>query len=186
MESYPLPSSNAPAAALIVFSGLPGTGKTTLASRLAASRAATYLRIDVIEQTIRNAEPDRTEIGPIGYEIAFALAEGNLRIGQTVIADCVNPVAESRDAWREVAARTGSPLYNIEVICSDPREHRRRVETRTADISGHILPTWASVQRHKFEPWQTGRLVIDTTRYSAAEALAAIEAHLVSAPSGGA
>ncbi len=38
---------------LIVFSGLPGTGKTTIANDLAAMTSAVYLRIDTIEQAIR-------------------------------------------------------------------------------------------------------------------------------------
>jgi AAA domain len=40
---------------LIVVSGLPGTGKTTIARKLANELAAVYLRIDSIEQSIRNA-----------------------------------------------------------------------------------------------------------------------------------
>jgi predicted kinase len=40
---------------LIVFSGLPGVGKTTIARELACSLAAVYLRIDSIEQALRQA-----------------------------------------------------------------------------------------------------------------------------------
>ncbi|WP_225152486.1 AAA family ATPase [Bradyrhizobium sp. NBAIM08] len=40
---------------LIVFGGLPGTGKTTIARELTARLAATYLRIDAIEQPLRDA-----------------------------------------------------------------------------------------------------------------------------------
>lgn len=38
---------------LIVFGGLPGTGKSTIARALARALRATYLRVDVIEQAIR-------------------------------------------------------------------------------------------------------------------------------------
>jgi predicted kinase len=31
-------------------------------------------------------------------------AESNLLIGRTVVADSVNPLAVTRDAWRQVAA----------------------------------------------------------------------------------
>jgi ATP-dependent 26S proteasome regulatory subunit len=34
---------------LVVFGGLPGTGKTTLTARIAAQLPAAYLRIDAIE-----------------------------------------------------------------------------------------------------------------------------------------
>jgi len=39
---------------LIVFAGLPGTGKTTLARALSQAVQASCLRIDTIEQALRN------------------------------------------------------------------------------------------------------------------------------------
>ena len=163
---------------LIVFSGLPGSGKTTLAYVLAARRGATYLRVDTIEQAIRNAEVLVADIGSAGYAVANAVAEANLSPGRTVVADCVNPVEESRTAWRAVAARTKSTLFDIEVLCSDAIEHRRRVETRVSDIAGLTSPTWESVQQHEYEPWETERLVLDTALLSPEEALVLIERHL--------
>ena len=94
---------------LIVFSGLPGSGKTTIARKLAPRRRATYLRIDTIEQAIRDARVLAAEVGPSGYIVAAALAESNLAAGMTVVADCVNPVAESRAAWRATADRVADP-----------------------------------------------------------------------------
>jgi hypothetical protein len=44
--------------------------------------------------------------------------------------------AESRAAWRATADRSKSALFDIEVVCSDPIEHRRRVEARIADGVG--------------------------------------------------
>ena len=68
---------------LIVFGGLPGTGKTTLARAFAQRRGATYLRIDTIEQALRSSEMLAGEVGPAGYMVAYALAEANLRLGGT-------------------------------------------------------------------------------------------------------
>jgi predicted kinase len=160
---------------LIVFGGLPGTGKSTLAQAVAARRAATYLRIDTIEHAIRESGVLADGVGPAGYAVANALAETNLRDGRSVVADCVNPVAESRAAWRSVAARAAVRLIEIEVVCSDVSEHRRRVETRRCDIPGFVLPTWRDVLAHDYEPWAGPHVVLDTAGRSVDDAIAAVE-----------
>ena len=114
---------------LIVFSGLPGTGKTTIANDLAAATGALYLRIDTIEQAIRNSGALARDVGRSGYMVANELALSNLRLGRTVIVDCVNPVLESRVAWSEIASQAGIRLANIQVICSDKHEHQRRADS---------------------------------------------------------
>lgn len=163
---------------LIVFSGLPGTGKTTIARALAAKLGAVYLRIDNIEQAIRNAGVLRNDVGPSGYFVANELALSNLGLGQTVIVDCVNPVAESREAWREIASRAGVPLTDIQVICSDQDEHRRRVETRQVDVPGLTPPTWQSVLSHEYEVWDCVPFTVDTANTPADQAVALITGKL--------
>ncbi len=144
---------------LIILSGLPGTGKTTIARELAKSLAAVHLRIDTIEQALRNAG---VTVIDHGYRVACALAEDNLRLGRTIIADSVNPIALTRDAWHAVANRAGVPYLDVEIVCSDKTEHRRRVESRTADITGHKMPKWAEVEARDYKPWDGDRLAIDT------------------------
>lgn len=156
---------------LIVLGGLPGSGKTTLARDLAGRLPALHLRIDSIEQALRNA--GRPDIGAEGYLVAQQLATDNLRLGHDVIADCVNPVRASRDGWRAVAATAGSRILEIEITCSDMAEHRRRIETRQADIPGHVLPRWQDVQAHLYEAW-TPDLVIDTAGRSIDSSIADI------------
>lgn len=147
---------------LIVFSGLPGTGKTTVSREVARRRRAMHLRIDVIEQAIRNAGVLAGEVGTSGYGVANALAEANLAAGLAVVADCVNPVRESRAGWQMIAARTKVPLAQVVVACSEEAEHRRRVEERVSDLPGLIPPDWASEMRHQFEPWDGPHLLLDT------------------------
>ena len=148
---------------LIVFGGLPGTGKTTLASAVAEERSATYLRIDTIEQALRSSGVlTGDDVGPAGYLVAYALAESNLRMGHTVVTDSVNPLAITRDAWCRVAATTSSEIVEIEVVCSDITEHRRRVETRSVDVPGLALPSWQDVVARDYEPWGRARIVLDT------------------------
>ncbi|PIB53277.1 AAA family ATPase [Pseudomonas sp. 2822-17] len=160
---------------LIVFSGLPGTGKTTIARELAGRIAAVYLRIDVIEQTLRDAG---VAPGASGYGVANALALSNLQLGRTVVADCVNPVQESRAAWRVTAATAGVALVDIQLVCSDTREHQRRVDSRESDIPGLIPPSWQSVSTHEYEPWDEVPLTLDTARISATQAVEALLTHL--------
>ncbi|WOE82119.1 AAA family ATPase [Pseudomonas protegens] len=161
---------------LIVFSGLPGSGKTTIARTLAPHLGATYLRIDSIEQGLRDA--GLAEVGKAGYQIALQLAEANLALGNPVLADCVNPVAESRQAWSDLAQRLDVPLLDVEVICSDLREHRRRVETRQVDVPGLQVPSWQSVLDHDYEVWAAAPLRLDSASLSPQQAVALILARL--------
>lgn len=155
---------------LVVLAGLPGTGKTTIARAVASRCRAAYIRVDAIEQAMRSASVLATpaDAGPAGY----ALAEANLRLGLTAVADRVSPLPVTRPARRAVAAP--GPIVEVEVVCSDAAEHRRRVETRVPDPPGSVPPTWESVLRHEHGPWMEPRLVLDTARLPAEQAAARV------------
>ena len=68
---------------------------------MARSKNAAYLRLDTIEQAIKNST--QLNVGPEGYEVAYALAFDNLRNGLDVVADSVNSLAITRRAWHETA-----------------------------------------------------------------------------------
>ncbi|MQX37255.1 AAA family ATPase [Roseospira navarrensis] len=163
---------------LIAFAGRPGTGKSTLARALAARLKAVWLRIDTLEQGITDSALGVASAVDAGYRAAYGTAADNLALGHLVVADSVNPIALTRAAWRDVAARAGVPLLDVEVVCSDPEEHRRRVETRPADIPGQRLPTWAQVQAREYAPWDGERLVVDTAGRAVADGVADILRHL--------
>ncbi len=57
---------------LYVFGGLPGVGKTELSLQLAQKIGAVHLRIDTIEQAMRNSGIGN--IGPRGYSVAYKIA----------------------------------------------------------------------------------------------------------------
>jgi predicted kinase len=151
---------------LIIIGGLPGAGKTTVARELARQIGAAHIRIDSIEQAIRDAGVLRQPINEAGYRVGYAVAEDNLRVGRTVIVDSVNPLAVTRDAWLAVANRAHVSAMEIEITCSDATEHRQRVETRVSDIAGLRPPTWQEVVSRDYESWNRERLVIDTAGQS--------------------
>jgi predicted kinase len=154
---------------LIIFGGLPGSGKTTIALELARQLGAMYVRIDSIEQALRDSNLVTGPLGDVGYRVGYSVAEDNLRLDRTVIADSVNPLQLTRDAWIRAAGRAGARAVEVEVICSDPEQHRGRVETRTADIGGLILPTWQQVVEREYHPWNREHIIIDTAGRGLAE-----------------
>ena len=97
-----------------------------------------------------------------------------------MIADSVNPIAITRQAWRAVATENTAPYLEIELTCSDQMQHRYRVENRVADIRGHILPDWQKVITREYEPWRTASLTLDTSVLTAEEAVERIVEHIAS------
>jgi len=160
---------------LYIFSGLPGSGKSTLSQLLAARVCAAYVRIDTIEQGLR--ELCSIKVEGEGYR----LAADSLRCGISVVADSCNPIELTRREWERVARDAGAPFFNIEVVCSDLREHRRRVETRPSTVPGLILPTWRDVTARQYDAWTVERVTMDTYGRSERECLDELLAK-VSAP----
>lgn len=152
---------------IYIFGGLPGTGKSTLASELSREIRAAYLRVDIVEQAMRDV--GMWVDGPAGYVVCYEVAAQNLRLGLDVVADTVNPVRETRQAWRDVAQSVGAPFAEIEVVCSDEYEHRRRIASRVTDIPGLALPTWDDVKTRQYDVWDRDHIIIDTAHKSVAE-----------------
>jgi len=151
---------------LIIFGGLPGVGKTTVARELARQLGAVHIRIDSIEQAILDSGMVSSPLDDVGYRVGYAVAEDNLRVGRTVIADSVNPLAISRDAWVEVASRVQARAIEIEVVCLDTNEHRHRLETRITGFPRSRPLTWHAVVSREYHAWNREHVVIDTSLLS--------------------
>ncbi|MBW7894237.1 MAG: AAA family ATPase [Opitutaceae bacterium] len=153
---------------LYIFSGLPGAGKSTLAQRLATRLGCVFVRIDTIEQSLR--ELCSLSVQGEGYQLACRIAADNLSIGISVVADSCNPIELTRTEWEDVARSSAATPLNIEITCTDKTEHRQRVETRQPGVLGLRLPTWQEVEERQYDEWTKDRIVIDTSGKTVDEA----------------
>lgn len=117
------------------------------------------MRIDTVEQALRNFSFDVQEEG---YSLCYQIALDNLQLGSSVVADSCNPIELTRCAWENVARKANADFVNIEIICSDKSEHKKRAETRVTDINGQRLPSWEEIENREYHEWQYERTVIDT------------------------
>lgn len=154
---------------LYILSGLPGSGKSTLAKRLCAETGSAYLRIDTIEQALRNYL--KIDVEGEGYRIAYEIAEDNLYNGIDVVADSCNPIELTRNEWQQVAVNASAEFINIEIVCSSANEHKERVESRSTDIKGLSLPSWKQVMEREYHSWSNERIIIDTANKSIDESI---------------
>ena len=159
---------------LIVLGGLPGVGRTAIARELARLLGAIHLRVDSIELAIRESGVTVMSLDDAGYRVGYAVSEDNLRLGHIVIADSVNPWPVTRDAWLAAAARAQATAVEVEVVCSDGREHRRRVEQRLA--SGG--PAWKEVVSRDYRAWDRDHIVIDTASRTVEQCVALLRGAL--------
>jgi len=149
---------------LYIFSGLPATGKSTLAQNLAQTIGAVYIRVDTIEQGLRDL--CGVNVQGEGYRLAYRITSDNLKIGNSVVADQCNPIELTRKEWNDVAIRNDCDFVNIEIVCSDADEHKKRSENRVSDIETLKLPTWKEIVERDYEPWSVDHITIDTANRS--------------------
>ena len=166
---------------LIVFSGLPGTGKSALAEAIGRELGIPVFAKDWLEGVLlrSNVVPAETEkqLGSVGYDLLTVLAERQLRLEQSVILDSVASTVAIRKIWRDLAQRYKADWRVIECICSDSAVHRERLEKRQRGIPGWHELTWADVEyvRSYFTPWDENRLILDSMRSMEKNILEALE-----------
>ncbi|RXJ73183.1 kinase [Veronia nyctiphanis] len=154
---------------LYIFSGLPAVGKSTLAQLLSKQLCVQYIRIDTVEQGLRDLCGLNVECE--GYQLSYRIIHDNLSLGLSVISDSCNTEEFVRREWEQVATKSGANFVNIEVICSNPREHERRARTRKTSVENLQPPSWDKIQNRVYEPWNSDVITIDTASRSINECL---------------
>ncbi|MBN1964244.1 MAG: AAA family ATPase [Anaerolineae bacterium] len=138
---------------LILFSGLPGSGKTTLARQLATLYRLPLLSKDRVQRALRDHVPGAEAIN--GYHLILDLADEQLGLGLSVILDAVFPLPGFREAAHAIAARHAARLRVIACACSDRALWQARCADRTQYVPGWNPAGWSEVERLEpvYQPW---------------------------------
>ena len=144
------------APAIVLITGLPGSGKSTVAAAAAEHLGAPVLAwdwamagltpFDLVQEALRGLDP-RT-YADVGWSVLLNLGVAQIRQGRSAVLD---GVARQRqiEAARAVAAREGARLVVVLVRCPDEAVHRQRIEGRRRDIPGWHELAWADVARSR-------------------------------------
>jgi predicted kinase len=153
---------------LVIFSGLPGTGKSSLAERLAGELHWPLLRIDDMAACMP-AEMDHSKPAFWDQSIAalLLLAKTQLELGTSVIADSIFMNLDRYHA-RAIARETSTRFVPVHTFVSDEAEWEKRVRARSEGSNrAEGAATWEQVlaQKKSFRPWEEGTaLFVDGIR----------------------
>ncbi len=147
---------------LVIFSGLPGVGKTTLANRLARTLRWPLLRVDDVIGAV--PENPGVEFWDSKVEILLGLVAAQLELGLDVIAESVFMNMDRHHA-QELARKNHARFLPIHVFISDEEVWKRRVMVRGAELDDKDVATWERIQHQRefFLAWEPGTaLFIDS------------------------
>lgn len=163
----PLPSP-CPRPALVVLSGLPGSGKSTVAHRLRQRVAAALLQSDRLRKLLVPVPQYTPEESARLFAALHAAAERLLGAGVPVIVDATMLLERERRPLAAIAARTGARLLLVWVQAPE-HEVRRRLAARAAGLRAAYDLSDAGeavydLMRARVEPIRGRHLRIDTDR----------------------
>lgn len=157
---------------LVVIGGLPGTGKSTLARRLAEQRGWTVLRSDEVRKGLFGSSSDGSgfkegiyteEATAKVYEAMISRAGALLEMGEPAILDASFSSTPHRRRAAEVAASRSSPLIQLRCTTS-VEEAAKRIQYRLAEgrDASEATPEVARAMASAAEEWPEAAEV-DTT-----------------------
>jgi predicted kinase/diadenosine tetraphosphate (Ap4A) HIT family hydrolase len=155
---------------LVIVSGAPATGKTTLAQAIGAALGVPVITKDDLKESL--AEPFATgdlawsrQLGSAAYEALFTVADRILAAGHGLVLES-NFRRGMADAPLRALARLAPTIV---VVCRTPdglrrRRYQERAATRhRVHIDSAILREWNSDDAEFLIDIGTPRLIVDTT-----------------------
>ena len=138
---------------LVIFSGLPGTGKSTLANKLARELKWPLLRIDDVVNSI--PENAGVKFWNLQVETLLTLTEAQLEIGLNVVVDSVFMNTDRQHA-QALAQKHQAHFRPIYTFMSDEQIWEQRITTRFTEMNNPAVSTWEriQIQRGHFRTWE--------------------------------
>ncbi len=151
---------------LVLVGGLPGTGKTTLATGLADRLACSLLRSDEVRKELVGLGPLDHRPSAYGealyaapmkertYRAIFDTARRHLELGDSVVVDASFSDARWRAVAREVAADCSADLTELLCMLSGAvAQQRLLARARRGGDASDADPAIAEIMSRHFDPW---------------------------------
>lgn len=158
-------------AALVLLSGLPGSGKTTFATAFAARVPCTVVESDAIRRSLARQPTYTAKESARVFELVERKAAAALQAGKAVLLDATNLTAGDRERFVNLASRHDVPLIPVRLVAPESVILQRLSKAR----SGHSQagPDIYHLMRDRPEPMGVPAVVVDT-RYSPEAAISLI------------
>jgi aminoglycoside phosphotransferase family enzyme/predicted kinase len=150
---------------LIVISGLPGTGKSSVAKKLAQELGAKVLSTDEMRKRVLRelgyTERKKKQV----YEEMFRIARDLLDKEEDVVLDGTFFRKEWRDRAFDTAKKDNTCIFFIETVCAEDLV-KRRIESRYKSGEDYSEADYRvyKIIESKFEPMEREHFEIDTSR----------------------
>lgn len=148
---------------LILFAGMPGSGKTTLARMVSRELRLPVFSKDRVQRVLRDHHLAAENTGD-GYYIILDMADEQLSLGVSVILDATFPLDHFRTVASEIAVRHNARFCAVYCHCSDDMVWQQRMEQRVQYVPGWRPVGWNDVLRMRayYQPWGENALVVDS------------------------
>ena len=151
---------------VVMLSGLPGVGKSTVCRELCRRLGAAVVESDAVRWALFPQPTFDAEESAYVFQVVHSVMARLLRRGVPVIMDATNVLERHREAVYEIAEGCGAPLHVLR-IAAPAKVVKRRLESRGAARGGHDYPVarWDIYRRMResAEPIGRDHHLIDTS-----------------------